>query len=795
IIEGVSRALMEGAAIIFPPAQAALIAMDFARFLVEDLPVIRTEIFEEPMRIVEHVQDFISPEMRDQMLERLWLYLLFEGDIPFLERIQARLSRPRDSSRRPATRRRSGTLGRLAQFAGRVGARILQAFIGLRNRARSAFIRAHRVVERHPLLHRFLRAIPGLVELASMVRGSDIEAAREFLGDLVDGDGPRNIALRMRETLDELFEGLNGLEVPAEILPMNLVLDLVIERFLMAMGARGRLINLVMGATNLRSIVADKLAEALTAQGLDPNILWERTVRAELQPLLEQARTDLIDGVNGLFNDLFGSLIPQVDNSNLPPLTVGTDSEPTDLSSEPQIEPMLDEESREEEDEKETEGLPPRPPKVSPVGGRPLPTPVRLRYERAFGHDFTHVRLHYDRHSDRIATYYRAQALTSGSHIFLGKELSPASPRTDRVLKHELAHVLQQTGSRPLNMDHRPEPQLGEPGRGLRLDPRREAAANRMSHAADLAREKDAPVSVEEPDETGGLLPSLSSAVIQRTIDYLGSERLAESFQHQIDTLVSIPASIATERRGEFTAAVEAARTIWNGTKAKLQSTTPLSNPMHHGPETFNNRTARGAISHYFTNNFDMTNPRLRALTFYSFRIRGNRLRLHEDTFKQNLANYISEATGFDIAIDPNGSTVDYVKVMYIDLGDVHGNTRVYQVMKQQTNSRIQRPGVPIPGVVAPFTDIEWAKIREQIAGGASDVPIWDDDEYRLGDSFIRKMREMLDAVGGGSVDTWENYTTTTDVSNATFGGLRVGTHGQLTGDPTRDTTLEPVSG
>lgn len=797
IINGASRLIMEGVGIIFPPAQAAIIAADFVQFMVTEMPTIREELVRTPMIVVEAIKEFLSPDRRDEMLTQLWEYLLFTGDLPFAERIQARLMGAQAGGaargRRP---RRTGRFGRLVSFVRRTGGRILEAFLRLRIRVRGSFIRAHRMIERRPLLHRFMRAIPGIIEVGSMIRMSDLQSAREVLGDLVDGDGPATIAAHMRETLDELFEGLNGLEVPAEILPMNLVLDMVIERFLMALGWRGRALNLALETTNLRQILADKLAEELRDQGLDPNIIWQELLQGELQIMLEQARTELIGGINRVFNEMFGSLF-QVDTTNLPAIQVATDSEAADLSAEPELAPLLDDDL--DEEDQAADDAPRRPPRITAAGGVALPTTTRLRYERAFGHDFSHVRLHYDKRADRITSHYGAQALTSGSHIFLSEKLKPSSPRTESVMKHELAHVLQQTGSRPLNLDQKPDPTLGQPRRGLRLDARREAGASRMAQAANAGRVNDDPVRVEETDELGGLLPVIASSIARKLLDNLGSDRLSKSFQHQIDTLRSIPTEISNDRRGEFNNAVRDAEAIWTGARAKLLITSASSNPMHHGPQTFNNPTARRAISYYFSHSFDMPSQRLRALTFYSFAMRGNRLSLNSNAFKQNLANYIGEATGFDLAIDPSGSAIDFVKVMYINLADVHGNSRVYQTMKQETNDRILHPSpprrMPIPGVTRAFTDVEWAKIREQIAGGSTDVPIWDDEEYRLGDAFIRKMREMLDAVQGGSVDTWANYTTTTEVGNATFGGLRVGTHGQLTGDPTRDVALEPASG
>ncbi|MBV9791426.1 MAG: DUF4157 domain-containing protein, partial [Chloroflexi bacterium] len=238
IINGFSRAIMEGAAVVFPPAQAMLIAADFAQFLAHELPTIREDLVRTPLLVVEAVQEFLSPDRRDEMLLKLWEFLLFTGDLPLAEKIQARLMSGQKgaSAHKP---KRSGRLGRLVAFVKQTGGRILEAFLVLRVRMRGAFIRAHRMVNRHPLLSRFIRAIPGLIEFGSPIQMSDLQSAQEVLGDVVDGKGPEIIATKMREALDQLFEGLNGLEVPAEILPMNLVLDMVIERFLLALGWRG----------------------------------------------------------------------------------------------------------------------------------------------------------------------------------------------------------------------------------------------------------------------------------------------------------------------------------------------------------------------------------------------------------------------------------------------------------------------------------------------------------------------------------------------------------------------------
>lgn len=81
--------------------------------------------------------------------------------------------------------------------------------------------------------------------------------------------------------------------------------------------------------------------------------------------------------------------------------------------------------------------------------GRPLPTPVRAEAERAFGADFAAVRLHTDAPAAHAAAAEDARAFTAGRSIFFAEgQFDPASDAGQRLLYHELAHVLQQTGRR-----------------------------------------------------------------------------------------------------------------------------------------------------------------------------------------------------------------------------------------------------------------------------------------------------------------------------------------------------------
>jgi len=113
---------------------------------------------------------------------------------------------------------------------------------------------------------------------------------------------------------------------------------------------------------------------------------------------------------------------------------------------------------KEEEDEKlqkkEASGS---TPKVTPKlesnisairgGGRPLPESVRAFYEHRFGHDFSNVRVHTDSRADASTRSVDAFAFTLGSDIsFRSGHYSPNTQTGQRLLAHELTHVVQQRG-------------------------------------------------------------------------------------------------------------------------------------------------------------------------------------------------------------------------------------------------------------------------------------------------------------------------------------------------------------
>lgn len=81
--------------------------------------------------------------------------------------------------------------------------------------------------------------------------------------------------------------------------------------------------------------------------------------------------------------------------------------------------------------------------------GRPMEAGLRTEAEAQFGHDLSHVRIHNDPAAAESAHEVDALAYTLGEHVVFGQgQYSPSTRAGQRLLAHELTHVLQQTGPR-----------------------------------------------------------------------------------------------------------------------------------------------------------------------------------------------------------------------------------------------------------------------------------------------------------------------------------------------------------
>lgn len=82
---------------------------------------------------------------------------------------------------------------------------------------------------------------------------------------------------------------------------------------------------------------------------------------------------------------------------------------------------------------------------VAKSNGIPLPFDLRAKMGASFGADFSAVRVHYDDEAATLASEVDAQAFTHEEHIFFNRgKYEPGSSEGQRLLAHELTHVVQQ---------------------------------------------------------------------------------------------------------------------------------------------------------------------------------------------------------------------------------------------------------------------------------------------------------------------------------------------------------------
>jgi hypothetical protein len=87
----------------------------------------------------------------------------------------------------------------------------------------------------------------------------------------------------------------------------------------------------------------------------------------------------------------------------------------------------------------------------SDSAGSPLPASVRSSFEPRLGHDLRGVRIHNDSRAAQAAAEINALAFTTGANIYFASgRFQPGTAAGDRLLAHELTHVVQQGASSTL---------------------------------------------------------------------------------------------------------------------------------------------------------------------------------------------------------------------------------------------------------------------------------------------------------------------------------------------------------
>jgi hypothetical protein len=150
--------------------------------------------------------------------------------------------------------------------------------------------------------------------------------------------------------------------------------------------------------------------------------------------------------------------------------------------------------------------------------GQPLDPATRAFMEPRFGHDFSHVRVHTDARAAESAQAVNALAYTVGPDVVFGAgQYAPHSREGQRLLAHELTHVVQQGSSQKAPTAPQPQTEpLAGGGYRIAVAPTVQAEPQTLEHQADTVADRvigsptSAPAPVEQPLlASGGLQPAI----------------------------------------------------------------------------------------------------------------------------------------------------------------------------------------------------------------------------------------------------------------------------------------------
>lgn len=140
---------------------------------------------------------------------------------------------------------------------------------------------------------------------------------------------------------------------------------------------------------------------------------------------------------------------------------------PTCQMEQPEQEPKRLQTTRVGSSGLERAAVPPIVHEVLCSPSQPLDSAVRGVMESRFGHDFSSVRVHTDQRAAQSAATVAAHAYTVGSDVVFGSgRYAPASRDGQRLLAHELAHVVQQASGTGSYAPHAPW-RISDAGRAL----------------------------------------------------------------------------------------------------------------------------------------------------------------------------------------------------------------------------------------------------------------------------------------------------------------------------------------
>lgn len=333
-------------------------------------------------------------------------------------------------------------------------------------------------VNKHPALRRLVSIIGQYIEIirtkVKLTADAFGEHEKPESGSVTDFNGQAT----------QMVNNLQTLEMPRDIIPLQGIVDLVITLALNKI-AKGPKKLIVKGVREILEQLGiyDKItgyvADNLKGSFVDPNNILNKIIDDEVQPAVHKAGSEFATTATGILKEVPGLEGAEVKSPSTAKITtvdmpLTPDEEEEDL---PDMQPYASDSTGARERSGETYPL------LRASSGSPMNKSEEQELALRFGQDFSHVRVHASAPMDEEMRSIGAEALTSGSHIYLKSNLRINSEPGQSIFYHELAHVIQQTGPRPASGQHSDLPVSGKPDGGLRSETQSEREAEDFARA------------------------------------------------------------------------------------------------------------------------------------------------------------------------------------------------------------------------------------------------------------------------------------------------------------------------
>jgi hypothetical protein len=741
VLEFVSQIIITAAEIFLPGGQVIGVMETMASVAAilgdPDMQELITELFDDPKVFFSKIWGKIKAGFTLSGLVDLLL-----GSGKFADWLEALAGLTgRDDKRHKVESQPTGMFGRVVRFLVHLGRKLAEIFRKARHLLRGPLERLHAAVVTRPKLAWF---IDTAVDLA--VR------AAEFLYDHPAVlDIATDLTAWVHESLVNFLRTIEQIELPKEIIPMDQVvvggLAFLID-YIVGKIPKLKIVKPVLKATGLDVKIAEKINSIFHLDRNDvvqiPNLLYRKFVKDNIDPAFIDFRNFLVDDLVAVINIGSDKL------KSLTGLDVGQVTSPGHEDVKPGAADMLSAYPAQGETAEATTA------EIPKVAGRPLDDDMRIAVEKAFGQDFGHVRMHGDAPADRMARNLGAHALTTGSHVYVRSDLNLNSPFGRRVLDHELAHVIQATGTRPLGTSHGTTATTPPPRAPLSLDIHKEAAADRLAALA-----------------TGsGKIPSHLKATGDLLQPFLFGPDL---LQHIVGTVTHLNGEGEFEEKpvpGEEVQGFDQARAVWTSFKATTRSKAKLAPFM---------TAVKDSVLTQLLENSKVGDDDIKKVAELAQKTLPRaeqtddvRTKLDVGHFATLLEGFLYARCGVAVQIkgpDDKSTEVTEVTIGYLHLALVGGTSKLWKaVMADAAVTKIDSDTAALQ-----------LEIRQRLTDLGPQAFIWDSSSFKFSSGFLddlAALKAMRASAGKpNDVPAASDYA---DPASTAPSGLRLGVHGTL---------------